>query len=145
MDAHLKLSEVSQRCGISVAILRQLIDDGLLQESGRAGNGHPLLSLEAVPTWEQCRDLITAQRDRSIVRALEMLDRVSVEVEAVRNDLVEAREHPQEPLGVDLLTSGHYVSGDQSTLATALQELSLARFNVVVYQRLLREIVSTAC
>lgn len=141
---HLKLSEASKQCGVSVAILRHLIDDGLLRESGRAGNGHPTLSSDSLPTWEQCRNLIAAQRDRSIVRALKMVDRVSVEVEAVRNDLLEARERPEEPLGVDLLASGHYAAGDQSTLATALQELSLARLNIVLCHRMVRDIIATA-
>lgn len=144
MSTHLKLSEASKLCGISVAILRQLIDDGLLQESSRALNGHPLLNRDVLPSWEQCRDLIASQRNRSISRALQLIDRVAVETEAVRNDLLEAQENLLGPLGVDLLASGHYVSGGQSTLATALQELSLARYEVVHYHRLLREVITTA-
>jgi hypothetical protein len=59
----------------------------------------------------------------------------------VRNDVIEAREHSMEPLGVDLLAAGSYARGDQSTLATALQQLDLARMEIVIYHRALSEAV----
>ena len=34
--------------------------------------------------------------------------RWDTELEAVRNDITEAREYPQQPLGIDLMSSGHW-------------------------------------
>lgn len=44
--------------------------------------------------------LLKEQRDRHLRRAASALCRLETELEAVRNDIAEAREYPQQTLGV---------------------------------------------
>ena len=93
-----------------------------------------------MPTWEQCRHLVEQCRDYHLARAVKLLDRVDVELEAVRNDIAEARENPTEPLGVDLLSCSVWGRSGQTTLATVLQQFELARMNIQRYHEALVEI-----
>lgn len=137
MGELLKLSEVSKRCGIKVRTLQFLVADGLLPAE-RTPHGHPLIPDDAVPTWAQCRALLEQHRDRHLQQAAKMLDRVLLELEAVRNDITEAREHPTEPLGIDFTAASRYSSGSgQTTLAAALTQFEHARINVELYHRAL--------
>ncbi len=96
-----------------------------------------------MPTWEHCRQLVARQRDRPLQRAADLIARVAVELEAVRNDIAEAREHPAEPLGVDLLGATSYATygNTTTTLAATLQQLDLVRMQIVRYHSALQAIV----
>jgi hypothetical protein len=73
-----------------------------------------------------------------------LLDRVQVELDAIRNDIAEAREHPTQPLGVDLLSSSIYSThSDQSTLSAVLQQFTLARMEIERYHGALTELVES--
>lgn len=52
--------------------------------------------------------LLKEQRDRHLRRAASALRRLDTELEAVRNDIAEAREYPQQTLGIDLMSFGHW-------------------------------------
>lgn len=134
-----KLSEASKLCGVSVATLRMLIADGLLPAI-RTSNGHPLLPADAVPTWQQCRALIEGERERALQRAADQVRRIAVEIEAVGNDIAEARQNPRLQLGVDLqaATAGR---SSESPLATALSQLDFERMQVIFYDRALKELI----
>ncbi|BBN50870.1 hypothetical protein [Mycobacterium avium] len=106
----LKLSEAAKLCGISADTLQLLIADELLPQAVRSPRGHAYLPATDVPTWEHCRQLVLRQRDRHLQRATDLIARVEVELEAIRNDITEAREHPAEPLGVDLLAATSYAT-----------------------------------
>lgn len=101
----LKLSEVSARSGISPDVLKRMVSDDLLPHAQRGRAGHIYFPADAVPTWAQCVTLLENQRDYHLRCALRLIDRLSRELEAVRNDINEAREHPRQTLGVDLLES----------------------------------------
>lgn len=96
---------------------------------------------------QQCRDLVEKQRDHHLRRADQLVARIAVEIEAVRNDIAEAREHPTEPLGVDLLAATTYASRGHgqpaTTLSAALQQLSFDRMQIEQYHRALRRILDT--
>ncbi|MCV7008233.1 MerR family transcriptional regulator [Mycobacterium gordonae] len=91
MSENLKLSEAAKLCGISARTLKLLIADGLLPQAIRTPQGHPLLPDDAIPTWQDCRQLIEQQRDRLLQRAAYLLNRVNVELEAISNDRRSAR------------------------------------------------------
>lgn len=128
-----KLSEAAKLCGVSVPTLRMLIADGLLPAT-RTSNGHSLLSADAVPTWQQCRNLIEGERDRALQRAAKEVSRIAVEIEAVGNDIAEARENPRLQLGVDLLAT-------TKPLSAALSRLDFERTQVILYDRALKELI----
>lgn len=141
MAEALKLAEASKQCGISVRTLKLLVADGLLPAE-RTPQGHPLIPVEAVPTWSACRALIEQQRDRHLQKAAKLLTRIAVELEAVQNDIAEAREHPTEPLGVDLSGLSIYsAASGQSGFGKVLVQFESARMNIEIYHRALNEIV----
>lgn len=139
----LKPSEASQRCGLSPTLLKQLAADGVLPQARRGPGGHVYIPEESVPTWAQCVALIEEQRDLHLRRALKLIERLERELEAVRNDIAEAREHPHQPLGVDLLAFGDWhqthTLGGETTTAAILQQFVLERAGVESYDRALRE------
>ncbi|MDP7707439.1 DNA-binding protein [Mycobacterium sp. TY815] len=137
MSETLKLSEAAKLCGVSATTLKLLIADQLLPQAIRATNGGAYLPDDAVPTWEECRRLIEKRRDYHLARAVKLVDRIGVEMEAVRNDIAEARENPNEPLGVDLLSCSVWGHSGQTTLATVLQQFELARMNIERYHEAL--------
>ncbi|WP_304116006.1 DNA-binding protein [Mycolicibacterium bacteremicum] len=140
MGERLKLSEASKLCGISVRTLKVLIADGLLAVE-RTPQGQPLIADDAVTTWSDCRALLVQQRDRHLQKAAKLLERVEVELEAVRNDIAEAREHPAEPLGVDFTAFSLYAASGQTTLGAALTQFERARIDTQLYRRALAEVV----
>lgn len=136
-----KLSEASKLCGISIDTLKLLIRDGLLPVT-RTSNGHALLAADDIPTWKQCRTLIEQQRRAALLRAGEMVRRIQVELEAIGNDITEARENPQLPLGVDLLAARpREPRRSDTTLSAALRQLDSEQWTVVEYDSALREII----
>ncbi|GAT01236.1 MerR family transcriptional regulator [Mycolicibacterium fortuitum] len=137
MDDLFKLGDAAKLCGVRVDTLRMLIADGLLP-AARTSRGDPLLP--TVPTWQQCRELIEQQRDVSLQRAGELVERIGIEVEAVGNDIAEARENPLLPLGVDLTAANSQRSSD-TTLAVALSQLNSVRMQIVDYDRALKEMI----
>jgi DNA-binding transcriptional MerR regulator len=138
------LSEAAKLCGVKASTLKLLISDDLLPQAIRSPQGHALLPEDSVPTWQECRRLIEQRRDARLQRAAKLLDRVQIEVDAIRNDITEAREYPTQPLGVDLLSSSSYSThSNQTTLSAILQQFTLARMEVEQYHRALRELVES--
>lgn len=103
-----KISEASELCGIPTDILKLMAADGLLPQAVRGKAGHVYLPRTSIPTWSECVGLLKEQRDRHLRRAASALRRLETELEAVRNDITEAREFPQQTLGVDLMSFGHW-------------------------------------
>lgn len=142
-SVRLKLSEASELSGISVPLLKQLVGDDLLPHVTRGRNGHAYFDRNSVPTWAHCVALIEQQRDRHLRRALNLIERLERELEAVRNDINEAREYPSQPLGVDLLALGdwrhsHALEGE-TTSAAILHQFVFERIAIENYDRALRE------
>jgi hypothetical protein len=140
MGDNLKLSEASKLCGINARILKLLIADNQLPQATRASSGQAYLPADDVPTWDQCRRLVEQRREHHLQRADKLLDRARIEFEAIRNDIAEAREHPTEPLGVDLLSSETWARPGATTLATVFQQFNLARMEIEQYHEALLEI-----
>lgn len=103
-----KLSEASELCGVPTDILKMMATDGLLPQVVRGKAGHVYFPRSAIPTWSECVGLLKDQRDRQLRRAASALRRLDTELEAVRNDITEAREYPQQTLGIDLMSFGHW-------------------------------------
>ena len=103
-----KLSEAADLCGIPTDILKMMAADGLLPQTVRGKAGHVYFPRHGIPTWSECVSLLKDQRDRHLRRAAAALRRLDTELEAVRNDLAEAREYPQQTLGIDLMNFGHW-------------------------------------
>lgn len=144
MGENLNLSAAAKLCGISVRTLKLLIADDLIPQAVRTPQGNAQLPDDSVPTWQECRDLIASRRDHHLQRAAKLLDRLQIELDAIRNDVAEAREYPAQPLGVDFLSASSYSnSWGQSTLATVLQQFEIARVEVEMYHRALRDVVES--
>ena len=103
-----KLSEAAELCGVPTDVLKMMAADGLLPQVVRGKAGHVYFPRAAIPTWSECVDLLREQRDRHLRRAASALRRLDTELEAVRNDITEAREYPQQTLGIDLMSFGHW-------------------------------------
>jgi len=141
----LKLSEAAQICGVGLEVLQLLISGDLLRQVVRSARGHSYIPDDQVPTWQQCRALVEHRRDHHLRRASELVTRIAVEIEAVQNDITESREHPTEPLGVDLLAATTYASTGRGQPATTLSaaQLSFERMQIEQYHRALRRILDT--
>lgn len=74
----------------------------------RGKAGHIYFPRQQIPDWGECVRLLKEQRDRHLRRASSALRRLDTELEAVRNDIAEAREYPQQTLGIDLMSFGHW-------------------------------------
>ena len=138
-----KLSEASAMSGISTDVLKQLVGDDLLPHAQRGRAGHIYFPADAVPTWAHCVTVIEEQRDHHLRRALQLVQRLERELEAVRNDISEAREYPRQALGVDLLALGdwrhsHPLEGETTT-AAILHQFVFERIAIQNYDRALRE------
>lgn len=108
-EPHLaKLSEAAELCGIPTDVLKMLAADGLLPQVVRGKAGHVYFPRDTIPTWTECVNLLKEQRDRHLRRAASALRRLETELEAVRNDITEAREYPQQTLGIDMMSFGHW-------------------------------------
>lgn len=103
-----KLSEAAELCGIPTDVLKMLAADGLLTQVVRGKAGHVYFPRDTIPTWTECVNLLKEQRDRHLRRAASALRRLETELEAVRNDITEAREYPQQTLGIDMMSFGHW-------------------------------------
>ena len=129
-------------CGCSVDTLRLLIADGKLSQVHRSDRGHAYLPADSVPSQQECRTIIEQRRDHYLHQAQELLDRLNVELEAVRNDIAEAREHPGQELGIDLVAFGSYARRwDNTNLSTVLHELDVARRKIERYHSALLEVL----
>lgn len=141
----LKLSEASAANGIPTGVLTNMARDGLFPQAIRGRGGHLYFPETAVPTWNECVEILEEERDRRLRRAKELLNRLDREIEAVRNDINEAREHPAESLGVDFLTIGHRSYGlvdsaeGQPAITGILQAFSFERMRIVGLDRTLRD------
>lgn len=137
-----KLSDAAKHCGLPPRILKLLIADGLLPQAQRTTNGHMQLPDDDLPTWQQCRDLIEQRRAHHLAQAGKLLDRIAIEIDAVRNDLAEAREHPTQQLGVDLIAASSYSRTQQTTLAAALHQFDYVQMDIIRYHSALLDIVA---
>jgi hypothetical protein len=140
------LSETSKTNGIPRGVLALMANDDLFPQVTKGTAGHAYFPADQIPTWAECIDVLEEERDRQLRRAQALMDRLGREIEAVNNDIVQAREHPDDPLGVDLLTLGHrpydgYTTAHsgQPTVAGILEAFSFERMSIIQYDRALRE------
>lgn len=134
-----KLSEAAEQCGIPADVLKIMAADDLLPQVVRGRAGHVYFPRDSIPTWDECIKLLE-QRDRHLRRAAAMLRRLDTELEAVRNDINEAREQPRQTLGIDLMSFGHWPSQrgailthGQPIISSALEQFALERLAIVRY------------
>jgi hypothetical protein len=123
-------------------VLKLMAGDELFPQVERGRAGHFYFPETAVPTWAECLAVLEEERDRQLRRASVLLDRVERELEAVRIDINEAREFPRQPLGIDLLSVGDWVSDrvrGQTTVSTILGEFVIQRWRITQYDEALRD------
>lgn len=135
-----KLSEASEQCGIPTDILKLLATDELLPQTVRGKAGHVYFPQDAVPSWSDCVGLLKEQRDHHLRRAGAALRRLETELEAVRNDITEAREYPQQALGIDLMSLGHWPHDrmastlrGQPLITAVLEQFTMERMAITRY------------
>ena len=135
-----KASEASEFCGMPIDVLKMMAADGLLPQVVRGKAGHVYFPRSAIPTWSECVDLLKEQRDRHLRRAASALRRLETELEAVRNDITEAREYPQQTLGNrphelwSLALRPHGVDTARPTLITGvLEQFTTERMAITRY------------
>ncbi len=135
-----KLSEVAQLCGIPADVLKLMAADDLFPQAVRGRAGHVYFPEQEVPTWAACVNLLREQRDRHLRRAAAALRRMETELEAVRNDINEAREHPRDTLGIDMMSFGHWphdrvassIRG-QPLITSVLEQFTTERMSIIRY------------
>ena len=117
-----------------------MASDNLLPGMTPRPGGHTYLREAQVPTWTECIDLLQEQRDRPLRRAAAALRRLETELEAVRNDINEAREHPRDALGIDMMSFGHWphdrVSSSlrgQPLVTAVLEQFAIERMSIIRY------------
>lgn len=138
--ALVKLSEVAQQCGIPTDVLKLMVADDLFAQAVRGRGGHAYFPQHDIPTWQACIDLLREQRDRHLRRAAAALRRMETELEAVRNDISEAREHPRDALGIDMMSFGHWphervassIRG-QPLITSVLEQFTIERMAIIRY------------
>jgi hypothetical protein len=135
-----KLSEAADQCGIPTDVLKLMAADDLLPQVVRGRAGHVYFPRNSIPTWAECVKLLEEQRDRHLRRAGAMLRRLETELEAVGNDINEAREQPRQTLGIDLMSFGHcpYQRGaslvqGQPIINSALEQFGSEQLAIVRY------------
>ena len=135
-----KLSEAAEQCGIPAETLKMLASDGLLPQVVRGKAGHVYFPRDNIPTWTECVSLLKEQRDRHLRRAASALRRLETELEAVRNDITEAREYPQQTLGIDMMSFGHWPHDriqsslhGQPLITAVLENFTIERLAIVRY------------
>ncbi|CPV66712.1 hypothetical protein [Mycobacteroides abscessus] len=136
----LKLSDAADRCGINADTLKLLAADGLLPQVIRGHAGHIYFPATDVPSWTEVIALLEIQRDRHLRRASDALTRLTTELEAVRNDINEARDHPRQTLGVDLMSFGHWPHDrltstlrGQPSITSLLEHFTTERLSITRY------------
>lgn len=135
-----KVSEVAQQCGIPTDVLKLMVADDLFALAVRGRAGHVYFQEHDIPTWAACIDLLREQRDRHLRRAAAALRRMETELEAVRNDINEAREHPRDTLGIDMMSFGHWphdrvassIRG-QPLITSVLEQFTTERMAIIRY------------
>lgn len=140
-DADLvKLSEVAQSCGIPTDVLKLMASDNLFPQAVRGRAGHIYFPRRDVPSWSECVELLREQRDRHLRRAAAALRRMETELEAVRNDISEAREHPRDALGIDMMSFGHWPHDrvasslrGQPLITSVLEQFTTERMSILRY------------
>lgn len=135
-----KLSEVAQTCGVPADVLKLMVGDDLFPQAIRGRAGHIYFPRCGIPTWADCVELLKEQRDRHLRRAAASLRRLETELEAVRNDIKEAREHPRQSLGVDLMSFGHWPYDvrasslrGQPLITSVLEQFTIERLSITQY------------
>ncbi|MEW5811515.1 MAG: DNA-binding protein [Actinomycetota bacterium] len=130
-----KLSEAAHQCGIPSDVLKMMVTDGLLPHTVRGKAGHVYFPRDGIPSWTECVELLKSQRDLHLRRAASALRRLDTELEAVRNDIAEAREYPHQVLGIDLMSFGHWPH-DRMASSLRGQPLITAVLEQFTYERL---------
>lgn len=135
-----KLSEVAHTTGIPTDILKLMATDNLLPGITRGRAGHTYLHENQTPTWNDCIELLREQRDRHLRRAASALRRLETELEAVRNDINEAREHSRDALGIDMMSFGHWPHDriqsslrGQPLVTAVLEQFAIERMSIIRY------------
>ncbi|PZU04546.1 MAG: DNA-binding protein [Gordonia sp. (in: high G+C Gram-positive bacteria)] len=126
---YLTLSAAGRECGVRVPVLQMLIQERLLTTGiTRTRNGHAYIHRDHVPSWQHIEQRLVAMYADRLHRADRALAGLETEVEALRNDLTEAQEHPYQPLGDDLHTLAYnpYDHHSTRTARGALTKLASA-------------------
>jgi hypothetical protein len=135
-----KLSEVAHTIGVPTDILKLMTTDDLLTGAVRGRGGHIYFREGEIPSWSDCIELLREQRDRHLRRAAAALRRLETELEAVRNDINEAREHPRDALGIDMMSFGHWPHDrfssslrGQPLITAVLEQFTIERMSIIRY------------
>lgn len=133
----LRLAEVAKRCGVSVDVLKHLIESGHLSGVVRSASGHVYVSQDAVPVWADIAEVLEHRLKFHLGEAQRSASRVRDEIEAIANDLALAAEAPLERLGYDAENFDARVSG-RHTFGVALNRLQADIAAVQLYNKALR-------
>lgn len=131
---YLTLSAAAKEAGVRVQVLQMLIQDRQIIEGiARTRNGHAYLHRDHLPTWTEVEHTLSTMYTDRLRLTDVALSAVETEVEALRNDLTEAQEHPEARLGDDLLeviTHAYDRTASTRTLTGALDKFKNAVFEL---------------
>lgn len=99
----LKPAAAAAQAGVTTTALRGLIAAGAIPATPLP-RGQVTINPADVPTRERCIALAADLLRRDAEAALAAVRNVEQELEAVRLDIIEALDHPDEPLGNDVRT-----------------------------------------
>lgn len=119
--------EASKLTGISAATLRVLCEDRALPGAVRGDRGSYRLRTDMLPSIDQVETILHGRLIRAVTQARAAFDRVTVELEAVSNDIAQLEDDPAGPIGIDLAAFDSYTNSTHSTLRQALARLTEAK------------------
>lgn len=144
---YLTLSAAAKEAGVRVQVLQMLIQDRKITAGiARTRNGHAYLHRDHLPTWTQIEQTLASMYTERLGLTDAALTAVETEVEALRNDLTEAQEHPDARLGDDLLevTKNPYDrSASTRTMSGAIDKFRNAVFELGEARRHLDDVRRT--
>lgn len=129
-------TQYAKSLGIEPSIIEQLIDDELLFTVERK-HGSAYYLEHPLPRETEVIAAARSLYERRLQTALRATHRLEVELEAIRNDLLEALDHglnPVLPLGNDVLVAGG-PNNPRSPLDSARHDLSYALMGVELSHR----------
>lgn len=142
---YITLSAAAKECGVRVQVLQELVVSRTLVEGVvRTRRGHVYISVDSAPSWTQVEQQLTLLYTRQLGIVSKRMRIIETEVEAIRLDINEAQEHPDAPLGDDLIGvsifHSSYERENSKTLQGAFAKLQMDVMRLESLKRHLTEV-----
>lgn len=135
--------DAAKLTGVDSDTIRYLARAKLLPGAVRGDRGSLRIRSDRLPTVEGVERILRELVTRSLREVRTAFNRVSVELEAVNNDIAELEDDPDARIGIDLDVFDSLTTSEHSTLRQALSRLTFAKMNLQTAKRHLDDITRT--